>query len=73
MLIVRKSPFSGEETVKEINVTEEQLSKWKDDGMHIQDAMPHLTADEREFILTGVTPDEWDEAFSDEDCGNVGC
>jgi len=26
--------------------------------------MPNLSADEREFLMTGITPDEWDEAFS---------
>jgi hypothetical protein len=29
--------------------------------------MPNLTADEREFIMTGITPDEWDAAFEDLD------
>ena len=31
----------------------------------IQDAMPNLTPDEREFIKTGITPKEWDEMFGD--------
>ena len=32
--------------------------------------MPHLSADEREFIMTGITPNEWEDAFgfdNDED------
>jgi hypothetical protein len=29
--------------------------------------MPELTADEREFIMTGVTPDEWDNEFGVDD------
>jgi hypothetical protein len=33
----------------------------------IQDAFPTLTADEREFILTGITSEEWDEIFPEED------
>jgi hypothetical protein len=28
--------------------------------MLIQEAMPNLTPDEREFIKTGITNDEWD-------------
>lgn len=33
-------------------------------GTMIQDAFPTLSADEREFLLTGITPEEWDELFS---------
>jgi|TARA_R100000234_G_C4991961_1_gene176008 hypothetical protein len=48
----------------EIDVTLEQLSSWQVDGVLIQNAMPHLTPDEREFIKTGITPEEWDSAFN---------
>ena len=30
----------------------------------IQNIFPDLTPDEREFIKTGVTPDEWDNMFA---------
>ena len=63
MLITKTSPFSGNTNVMEIDVTQEQLSSWKS-GTLIQDAMPHLTPDEREFIMTGITPEEWDSAFN---------
>ena len=33
-------------------------------GELIQNAFPMLSADEREFIMTGCTPEEWDEMFS---------
>ena len=26
--------------------------------------MPHLSADDREFLMTGVTPEEWDATFN---------
>lgn len=29
----------------------------------IQDVLPHRSADEREFIISGVTPAEWDQMF----------
>ena len=64
MLIIRTSPFSGKTNSMEIKVTLEQLSSWQVDGILIQDAMPHLTPDEREFIKTGITPEEWDSAFN---------
>ena len=64
MLIIRTSPFSGNTNSMEIEVTLEQLRSWQVDGVLIQNAMPHLTPDEREFIKTGITPEEWDSAFN---------
>ena len=31
--------------------------------MFIQEAMPHLTPDEREFIMTGITAEEWAKEY----------
>lgn len=31
--------------------------------MLIQEAMPNISADDREFIKTGITTDEWEGAF----------
>lgn len=62
MKITRKSILSGIERTLDINVTEAQLAAWYG-GVLIQNAMPHLTADEREFIKTGITAEEWDETF----------
>lgn len=64
MKITRTSPFSGTTRTMEIAVTEEQLKKWSE-GMLIQHAMPDLTADEREFIKTGISSDEWESIFTD--------
>ena len=63
MLITKTSPFSGNTNVMEIDVTQEQIALWES-GTLIQNAMPHLTPDEREFIMTGITPAEWDSAFN---------
>lgn len=66
MLITRRSIISGETNTMEIDVTPMQLSNWHN-GMLVQDAMPHLNNDEKEFIMTGITPDEWEDEFSDDD------
>lgn len=65
MLIERCSPFSGKTITKNIDITQAQLDAWRS-GALIQDAFSHLNADDREFILTGITAEEWDEIFSDE-------
>ena len=56
--ITRTSPFSGKTNTIEVDVTQAQLDAYKG-GAFIQNAFPHLTADEREFIMTGITPDEF--------------
>ena len=63
MKITKTSPFSGNTNVMEIDVTQEQIALWES-GTLIQNAMPNLSADEREFIKTGITPEEWDSAFN---------
>ena len=60
MLIERKSILSGNVNVMDIDVTPAQLNSWKQ-GMLVQTAMPDLSPDEREFIMTGITPNEWEE------------
>ena len=58
MLIERKSIISGRVNIMDIDVTSEQITSWKN-GLLIQTAMPDLSPDEREFIMTGITPKEW--------------
>jgi hypothetical protein len=62
MLIERTCPFTFKKKSMAISVTQEQLDLWES-GMLIQKAMPNLSADEREFIMTGITPDVWDTMF----------
>jgi hypothetical protein len=66
MKISRKSPFSGETNVMDIAVTRADIINWEA-GALIQDAMPNLTANEREFIMTGIPPDEWETTVKPED------
>jgi|TARA_A100001201_G_scaffold25971_1_gene29055 hypothetical protein len=65
MLITKTSILSGKTRTKEINVNQSQIDKWVA-GMLIQDAMPNISVDEREFIMTGSTPEEWDLYFNEE-------
>ena len=62
MKITRKSAISGLTRIKYINVDLVDVAKWQS-GFSIYDAMPYLSDSDREFILVGVTQDEWDEAF----------
>ena len=64
MLVKRTSPFSGKTHIMDIPVTQEQIDAWHN-GALIQNAMPRLTPDQREFIKTGITAEEWEETFHD--------
>ena len=65
MLITKKSIFSGEWNTMDIPVTQSQIDDWES-GTLIQDAMPNISADNREFLKTGVTPEEWINTFGSE-------
>lgn len=54
MLITRKSPFTGKTRTMDIPVTQEQLDRWQN-GTLIQNAMPNIAPEHREFIMTGIT------------------
>ena len=64
MLIERISGFTGKTHTMDIPVTVDQIKAWED-GELIQNVMPNLTPDQREFIMTGVTPEEWENVFGE--------
>ena len=62
MDIIKTCPFTGIRYTWNLPVTEQQLFEWRQGGL-IQQVMPELSPDQREFIMTGITPDVWDETF----------
>ena len=62
MKITRISMISGVERTLDLPITEQQIAAWIS-GTLIQEAMPQLSADEREFVMTGVTTEEWEAEF----------
>jgi hypothetical protein len=67
MKVTRVSSLSGNTTTRELDVTEKQLNDYERGAMTIQKAFPHLSPADREFIMTGITEEEWDEATKLED------
>lgn len=65
MEITKKSSLTGVEHTMDIDVTLEQL--WRIDNRTdlVQRIVPHLPPAEREFLLTGITDEEWQLAFAD--------
>lgn len=42
-------------------------NRWKTAEALIQDAFPGLSTDDRELLITGITPDAWESLFPEED------
>lgn len=67
MQVTRRSILTGKEATREINCTPEQLTFWEAGRGLIQEVMPSVSPEDREFIMTGVTPEEWREIMGGED------
>jgi hypothetical protein len=67
MLIERTSPITMANHIWDIDVTQQQLDNYYYMGYLVQQAFPHLSPEEREFIKTGITPEEWDDMFGDDE------
>jgi hypothetical protein len=63
MWIKRKSVLSGIERQRNIPVNPDDLVAWQAGLGSIDDLMPYLNDDDRQFILSGITDKEWKEAF----------
>jgi hypothetical protein len=67
MLVTMKSQLTGEVHSMELDVTETQMSVYFSGGGLLQNVFPKLTPPEREFIKTGITPQEWESYFGSGD------
>ena len=67
MNITMTSILSGIPRTKNIPVTKSQIYNWKIAGVLIQNAMPNVSVTDREFIMTGITQEEWTETFNEEE------
>lgn len=63
MKIVRTDPFTGKINCRDLDVTQEQIDRWRN-GELIQNAMPQLNADDREFVKTGIV---WKDTFGEQE------
>lgn len=66
MLIQRRSVLSGNINEMDLDITDSQLEMWLN-GFMVQDAFPHLSADEREFLISGMSVPEQEWFFKNED------
>ena len=65
MIVTRKSMLSGIERSIDLPITEEQIRRWNAREGYIQEIFSNLSADEREFIMTGISAEEWNDTFKE--------
>ena len=59
--VVGTCSISGEEHA--IEIPAEGFTRWQS-GTLIQVALPNLSPDDREFLMSGITPAAWDQIFN---------
>jgi hypothetical protein len=55
-----KCKWTGKDHSIRVNI--HQLQAWKE-GIHIQVAMPHTSPIDREFLVSGLSPEGWEKTM----------
>jgi len=66
MIVEMKSILSGKTSSMDLPVTDLQVNLWRS-GMLIQNVMPDLSVQQREFLITGMTLEEQEVFFNIEE------
>tara|TARA_R110002033_G_scaffold38325_2_gene77612 strand:+ start:1203 stop:1430 length:228 start_codon:yes stop_codon:yes gene_type:complete len=59
--VTKHSPLSGLRNTLEVDCTIVEYALWKSTKMLIQECLPNVSVDEREFLISGIYPGEWEE------------
>ena len=62
MLVTKQSAISGKMNSMELPITEAQLMAHRN-GELVQNVFPNLSVEEREFLVSGISPKEWNDLF----------
>lgn len=70
--ITKTSPFTDRTYTMQFDLYDQdefelRLLAWRRGDKLIQEAFPELSSDAREFIKSGITPDEWRKYMGEED------
>ena len=61
--IEKVSPLTGKVNIMEIKMNPNDYVRWKKGGVSIQDALHYLSADEREFLISGTSTEDWNQLY----------
>ena len=66
--VTKQSIITKKMNTMELPITQEHLDIYETVGdILVQDAFPNLDIGQREFLISGITPDEWTKTFGDEE------
>ena len=67
MKVTKQSQISGVVRTMELDITAQQLWNYEMGLGLAQDVFYNLTDSEREFLMTGVTDEEWSRVFGEQE------
>ena len=67
VLLSRKSILTNVWRDRVIHLRESDLDAYEAGECLIQEAFPYLSAEDREWIKSGITGEEWNQLFADAD------
>ena len=66
--VTKKSIISGKTNTMELDITQEDLDRYEQvSGLLVQAVFPQLSSSEREFLISGITPTEWNDTCGGEE------
>jgi hypothetical protein len=65
--VSRRSPITGTISTMLLDITVSQLTLWEGGEGYIQNVMPNLNTNEREFLISGCTEEDWINLFGEDD------
>lgn len=64
--VTRQSVLTRQMNTMELPILQEHLDIYDTVGdILVQDAFPNLDKEQREFLISGITPDEWNKHIGD--------
>lgn len=61
--VIKRSTLSGKIRTRMYKMTKDEIRRYEEGEENIQTIFPNMPVNEREFLITGITPEEWQEAF----------
>ena len=71
--VTRQSVITRQMNTMELPISQEHLDIYDTVGdILVQDAFPNLDKEQREFLISGITPDEWNNTFGEDEDDDEG-
>lgn len=70
IVMVTPPKFIGPHPTMEVRLTADQYErylKWRESDVLLQDILPELSSSDREKLITGIGPEEWDQMYPEDD------